>query len=158
MRYIKLFESYTSANSDYSAMVSTVPNFKNDFEKLAEAFLRDLGKNYVLRKGEKFNPKIGNCAWYSKMFFTWCENQRLPIKLIYFDETDSKKEAHIAPYLEGWVIDFTYKQFSMDPDQSFKVGKPEDYKKLGYSLSQENIYDEFPSWIETIYSLKRRSE
>jgi hypothetical protein len=39
-------------------MVSTVPNFKNDFENLAEAFLRDLGKNYVLRKGEKFNPKM----------------------------------------------------------------------------------------------------
>lgn len=158
MRYIQLFESYTATNADYSAMVFNVPNFKEDFEKLAEAFLRDLGKDYDLRKGEKFDPKIGNCAWYSKKFFEWCENQRLPIKLIYFDETKKNKEAHIAPYLEGWVIDFTYKQFSDNSKQSFRVGKPEDYEKLGYVLSPENIYDEFPNWIETIYSLKKKED
>jgi hypothetical protein len=156
MKYLKFFESYTATNADYSAMVFNVPNFKDDFEKLAEAFLRDLGENYDLRKGKEFDPKVGNAAWFANKFFTWCENQRLPIRLFYFDATDKNKEAHIAPYLEGWIIDFTYKQFSKDPKQALRVGKPEDYEKLGYKLSQENVYDEFPSWIEEIYSLKKK--
>jgi len=156
MRYIQLFESYTATNADYSAMVSNVPNFKDDFEKLAEAFLRDLSKDYDIRKGKDFDKKIGNCAWFTQKFFEWCENQRLPVRIIYFDETDKNQDAHIAPFLEGWVIDFTYKQFSKNPKQDFRVGKPEDYEKLGYKTGRENIYEEFPDWIDEIYSLKKK--
>lgn len=155
MRYIKLFESYTAANADYSAMVSNVPNFKDDFEKLAEAFLRDLSKDFVIRKNKEYDPKIGNDAWFTQKFFEWCELQRLPIKTIYFDKVDGE-DGHIAPYLEGWVIDFAYNKLSKK-NKALRVGKPEDYEKLGYSTRRENIYDEFPDWIEKIYSLKKKA-
>ena len=86
MRYLKFFESYTATNTDYSAMVFTVPNFKDDFEKLAEAFLRDLSKDYDIRKGKEYDSELGNDAWFTQKFFEWCEAQRLPIRIIYFDK------------------------------------------------------------------------
>ena len=153
MRYLKFFESYTATNTDYSAMVFTVPNFKDDFEKLAEAFLRDLSKDYDIRKGKDYDPELGNDAWLTQKFFEWCEAQRLPIRIIYFDKGET---GHVAPFLEGWVIDFAYKKISKNPKQSFRVGKPEDYEKLGYKTGRENIYEEFPDWIEKIYSLKKK--
>lgn len=154
MRHLQLFESYTATNADYNAMVFTVPNFKDDFEKLAESFLRDLSKDYDIRKGKEYNPKIGNDAWLTQKFFEWCELQRLPIKTIYFDKTNGE-EGHIAPYLEGWVIDFAYNKLSKRNKKSLRVGKPEDYEKLGYLTGRENIYEEFPEWIQGIYSLKK---
>lgn len=157
MKYLSLFETYTATlNSDYLPVVTSVPHIKAGCERLAEVFLDELGKEYDLRKGKKFDKEIGNCAWFTLEFFRWCENQRLPVKVIHFPETSKAKDAHVAPYLQGFVIDFAHKQFSQNPKDRFKVSEPKQYSKYGYDPSQADILDEFPNWIQTIHPLKKK--
>jgi len=157
MKYIKLYESYVATlNSDYNPMVTNVPDIPGGYDKLADSFLYDLGKNYDLRKGKPFDKEIGNCAWFTQEFIRWCELQRIPMQIIYFPETEKAKDAHVAPYSNGLVIDFAYKQFSKDKKEKFKIGKPEDYKKFGYDPDKADILDEFPNWITDIFSLKKK--
>jgi hypothetical protein len=157
MKYIKLYESYVATlNSDYNPMVTNVPDIPGGYDKLADSFLYDLGKNYDLRKGKPFDKEIGNCAWFTQEFIRWCELQRIPMQIIYFPETEKAKDAHVAPYSNGLVIDFAYKQFSKDKKEKFKIGKPEDYKKFGYDPDKADILDEFPNWVTTIRPLKEK--
>lgn len=156
MKHIKLFEFYSAKNADYGPMTTVVPNFQSDCIALGENFLDELGKDYILRKGKPFDKKEGNCAWYSQEFYRWCENNRIPVQLVYFKNDDPKGEDHIAPILNGWVVDFGIKQFTKKPKQEFRIGKVEDYKKWGYNPDKAEILEVFPDFIETINPLKER--
>jgi hypothetical protein len=157
MKHLFLFETYTATlNSDYLPVVTDIPHIKSNCERLAEVFLEDLGKNYDLRSGKKFDKEIGNCAWFTQEFFRWCENQRLPVGIVYFPETKKAKDAHVAPYVGGLVIDFAHKQFSGNPKERFKVSEIKEYSKYGYDPTQVDILDEFPNWIESVHPLKKK--
>lgn len=135
-------------------MLFTVPNFESDCIALAKSFLYDLGKDYVLRKGKPFDKKQGNCAWFSQEFYRWCELYRIPVQLVYFKNSNKEKEDHIAPICNGWVVDFTIKQFTKDPKQEFKISRVDAYKKYGFDPDKAEILEVFPDWIEDIYPLK----
>ena len=156
MKHLLLFEFYSAINQDLNPTLFTVPNFETDCMALAEAFLDELSTDYVLRKGKPFNPKEGNCAWFSQEFYRWCENNRIPVQLVYFQNEKKDGEDHIAPILNGWVVDFTIKQFTKKPKQEYKVSRVEDYKKYGFDPNKAEILEVFPDWIETIAPLKER--
>ena len=157
MKHLTLYEFYSATNLDLNPMLTTVPNFETDCIALAKSFLRDLKKNYILRTGKPFKKDEGNCAWFSQEFYRWCELYRIPVQLVYFQHNDREKgEDHIAPICNGWVIDFSIKQFTKDPKQEFKVGRVDDYKKFGYNPNKAEVLEVFPDWIEDISPLKTK--
>ena len=145
MKFIRTFDDYENQMVPTSFRVT-----KSGVENIADQFLRDLGKNYDLRVGKEFNKKKGNCAWYVQEFYQWCENNRTPVRIVYFPETEKAKDAHIAILVDDLVLDFAHKQFSKDKKEKYSVLPLKDYKKYGYSDEIE-VLDEVPNWIEDIY-------
>jgi hypothetical protein len=47
--------------------------------------------------------------------------------------------------IDGKVIDFAVKQFTKNPNDDYKITKPEDYKKYGYDKFE--ILDKVPNWF-----------
>jgi hypothetical protein len=147
-KFIKTFDDYDTPILPYNFNVT-----KEGIENLADGFLKDLGKDYDLRKGKPFDKKKGNCAWFTESFYEWCEINNIPARIIYFPETEKAKDAHIAILIDDFVLDFAYKQFSKDKDQVYKISKLKEYSKLGYDPGKTEVVDEFPSWIDDIYPL-----
>ena len=147
-KFIRTFDDYETPMVPYSLKVT-----KEAIENLANNFLKEVGKDFDLRKGKEFNKKKGNCAWFTEFFYEWSEINRIPAKIIYFDETEKAKDAHIAILIDDFVLDFAYKQFSKDKDQVYKISKLKEYSKLGYDPDKTDIVDEFPSWVDDIYPL-----
>lgn len=134
-------------------MITDVPDLEENYRRLASDFMSELSKDYDVRKGKPYIKGKGNCAWFTQEFFHWCEIQRIPMKIIYFPETKNGKKAFVAPYSEGWTIDFTHKQFTRNSKDQFGIVKVKDYAKYGYDPEQAEVYDEFPNWIQNIHSL-----
>ena len=128
---------------------------KEGVANIANQFLRDLGKNYDLRNGKEFNPRKGNDAWYVQEFYQWAENNKTPVRIVYFPETEKAKKGHIAILIDDLVLDFTHKQFSKDKKDKFSILPLKEYKKYGYSDKLE-ILDEIPGWIDDIYPLEEK--
>ena len=147
-KYIRTFDDYETPMVPYTLNVT-----KEGIENLADSFLKEVRKDYDLGKGKEFNKKKGNCAWFTEFFYEWSEINRVPAKIIYFDETEKAKDAHVAILIGDFVLDFAYKQFSKDKDQLYKVSKLREYSKLGYDPDKTEVVDEFPSWIDDIYPL-----
>jgi hypothetical protein len=119
----------------------------------ANRFLRELEKEYDLRKGKPFDKNKGNCAWFTVTFSEWATKNGIEHKIVYFPETSAAPEAHIAPIVGNEVIDFAHKQFSKNSNELYKISKPDDYKKFGYKSWE--IYDELPP-LETIFALDKK--
>jgi hypothetical protein len=150
MKFIRTFDDYENQMVPTSFKVS-----KPGVENIADQFLRDLGKDYDLRVGKEFDKKKGNCAWYVQEFYQWCENNRTPVRIVYFPETEKAKDAHIAILIDDLVLDFAHKQFSKDKKERYSVLPLKAYMKYGYSDKIE-VLDEFPNWIEDIYPLDEK--
>lgn len=150
MKFIRTFDDYENQMVPTSFKVT-----KSGVENIANQFLRDLGKDYDLRVGKEFNPKKGNCAWYVQKFYQWAENNRTPVRIVYFPETEKAKDAHIAILIDDLVLDFAHKQFSKDKKEKYSILPLKDYKKYGYSDKME-VLEEVPSWIEDIYPLDEK--
>ncbi len=150
MKFVRTFDDYENQMVPTSFKVS-----KPGVENIADQFLRDLGKNYDLRVGKEFDKKKGNCAWYVQEFYQWCENNRTPVRIVYFPETKKAKDAHIAILVDDLVLDFAHKQFSKDKKERYSVLPLKSYMKYGYSDKIE-VLDEFPNWIEDIYPLDEK--
>lgn len=150
MKFIRTFDDYENQMVPTSFKVS-----KPGVENIADQFLRDLGKNYDLRVGKEFDKKKGNCAWYVQEFYQWCENNRTPVRIVYFPETEKAKDAHIAILVDDLVLDFAHKQFSKDKKEKYSVLPLKAYTKYGYSDKIE-VLDEVPNWIEDIYPLDEK--
>ena len=123
MVHLKLFESYR-------------------LDKIANSFLSELSSIYDLRLGLPFNKELANCSWFTKKFYEWAKDKGYPVEIIYFD---SDVEAHVAPLLDGRVIDFAVKQFTENPDDDYLVLDPIDYIKWGYSKYE--IFTSPPDWL-----------
>ena len=150
MKFIRTFDDYENQMVPTSFRVT-----KSGVENIADQFLRDLGKNYDLRVGKEFDKKKGNCAWYVQEFYQWCENNRTPVRIVYFPETEKAKDAHIAILVDDLVLDFAHKQFSKDKKEKYSVLPLKAYMKYGYSDKIE-VLDEVPNWIEYIYPLDEK--
>lgn len=154
MKHLKIFETYVStASKSYLPIVTDVPNLEENYRRLASDFLASISKDYDTRKGKPYIKGKGNCAWFTQEFFDWCETQRIPMKIIYFNGTKDGKKPFVAPYSEGWVIDFTHKQFTKNSKSQFKILQAKDFEEYGYDPEQAEIYDEFPNWIQNISPL-----
>lgn len=151
MRFIRTFDDYEVASVPYDVNIT-----KDGVASLANEFLRELKKNYHLRVGKPFDPKVGNCAWFTDEFYTWSENNRLPAKVIYFPETEKAKNAHVAILFGDLVLDFAHKQFSKDEREKFSVLPVKAYSDYGYDENYE-LYDGLPNWVTDLHPLKPKS-
>lgn len=113
-----------------------------DLDDLAHQFISEMSEVYDLRLGRPFDKEKANCSWFSREFFNWVKSRGLDVKLVYFD---SEIEAHIAPMIDGQIIDFVFKQFNHNPAGDYKIAKPEDYVEFGYDHYE--ILDEIPNWL-----------
>ena len=136
MRYIKTYNIFES----------------NNLDSMANQFIADISKSYDLRFGQEFDKNKANCAWFTGEFYRWSKSKGLDVKVVYFD---SNIEAHIAPMIDGKVIDFAVKQFTKNPNDDYLILTPEDYRKYGYDKFE--IYDEMPK-LETIFSADKIQE
>jgi hypothetical protein len=150
MKFIRTFDDYEN-----QMVPTTFKVTKEGVANIANQFLRDLGKNYDLRNGKEFNPRKGNDAWYVQEFYQWAENNKTPVRIVYFPETEKAKKGHIAILIDDLVLDFTHKQFSKDKKDKFSILPLKEYKKYGYSDKLE-ILDEIPGWIDDIYPLEEK--
>jgi hypothetical protein len=113
-----------------------------NLKKYADDFITEYSKKYDLRLGKSFDKEKANCSWFTNAFFDWAKENKLPVKVIYFD---ADEESHTAPIIDGKIIDFTIKQFTKNPNDDYKITSPEDYKKYGYDKSE--ILNKVPSWF-----------
>lgn len=151
MKFIRTFDDYENKFVPYEVNIN-----KDGVANIGNEFLRELGKDYDLRIGKPFNPKIGNCSWFVDEFYTWAENNRLPVRIIYFPETEEAEDAHIAILIGELVLDFIHKQFSKDSKEKFSILPIKAYKKYGYDENYE-LYDGLPDWVTDIHPLKEKS-
>ena len=133
MRYIKTYKIFES----------------NNLDSMVNQFIADISKSYDLRFGQEFDKNKANCAWFTDEFYRWSKSKGLDVKVVYFD---SNIEAHIAPMIDGKVIDFTVKQFTKNPNDDYLILTPEDYMKYGYDKFE--IWDEMPE-LQTIFPADR---
>jgi hypothetical protein len=147
MKHLTVYESYTAANADYLPVVTNIPNFKEDYESLAEQFLGEIRKDYITGKDKPYDKKYGDDSWYTQEFFRWCELLGIPVKVMYF-QGNEKIDDHVAIFLDEYIIDFTYKKISGNPKDNYYVGDAKEYLKYGYKEDKVDILEEFPSWIE----------
>ncbi len=125
MKYLKSYKIFESQNLD----------------SLANQFIDEYSHQYDLRLGKNFDREKANCSWFTKEFYNWTKSKSIDIQIVYFD---SDIEAHIAPMIEGQIIDFSVKQFTKNPDDDYLILTPEDYSKWGYSKYE--VLDAFPNW------------
>lgn len=151
MKFIRTFDDYENKSVPYTVNIT-----KEGIANVGNEFLREMGKDYDLRNGKEFNPRIGNSAWFVDEFYTWSENNRIPGRIIYFPETEKAKDAHIAILIGDLVLDFTHKQFSKDKREKFSILPIKAYKKYGYDENYE-LYDGLPDWVTDIHPLKEKS-
>ena len=136
MKYIKTYKIFESDNLD----------------SMVNQFIADISKSYDLRFGQEFDKNKANCAWFTDEFYKWSKSKVLDVKVVYFD---SNIEAHIAPMIDGKVIDFTVKQFTKNPNDDYLIMNPEDYRKYGYDRFE--IWDEMPE-LQTVFPADRIQE
>ena len=151
-KFIKTFDDYETP------MVPVEVNItKEGIAIVAMQFLRDLGKNYDLRKNRRYNPGIGNSAWFTERFYEWSENNRTQCRMIcfYYPDEEKRKKPYLALLIGDLVLDFTHKKLSKDRKENFYIGPPKSYIKYGYN--EYEILDDFPSWVENSNSLKRKN-
>ena len=133
----------------YSVFESNKIFESDNLDSMANQFIADISKSYDLRFGKEFDKNKANCAWFTDEFYKWSKSKGLDVKVVYFD---SNIEAHIAPMIDGKVIDFAVKQFTKNPNDDYLILTPEDYKKYGYDKFE--IWDEMPK-LQTVFSADR---
>ena len=137
MKYLKTYKIFES---------------DNNLDSISNQFITDMSKSYDLRFNQEFDKNKANCAWFTGEFYKWAKSKGLDVKVVYFD---SNIEAHIAPMIDGKVIDFTVKQFTKNPNDNYLILTPEDYKKYGYDKFE--IWNEMPE-LETVFSADKIQE
>jgi 4a-hydroxytetrahydrobiopterin dehydratase len=144
-------DGYKITELDYQLAnkIDEILTSESNLDSVVSEFINHMSNIYDLRFGQKFDKNKSNCAWFTTEFYNWAKQKSLDVKIVYFD---SDIEAHIAPMLDGKVIDFTVKQFTKNTDDDYKILSPEDYKQFGYDKFE--VYDELPN-LETIFSADR---
>ena len=141
MRHLKTYKLFESLN-------------------LIESFVSDYLKDC------KWNIKnsLGNCAFFAKDFYDWCQSKKIECRLIYLkqDENFSKSgdiEDHIVVAIDDYIIDFVYTQKGvskkireenflealkrqMSPEITLVSEFKEKYQKWGYNDIEEISYSE----------------
>lgn len=137
-RAIKLFEEFHESTRD-----------------LADRFLAEIGEEYDLRRGKPFDRHKGNCAWFTSEFSRWADKNRVQHEIVYFPDTNDAPDAHIAPMVGDEVIDFAHKQFSNDPDEAYRISKPDHYMDYGYRTWEVWDTDELRH-LQTVHALDKK--
>lgn len=107
---------------------------------------------------------LGNCAFFAKDFYDWCQSKKIQCRLIYLkqDEKFSKSgdiEDHIVVAIDDYIIDFVYTnkgvskktrennflealKRQMSPEITAIYEFKEKYQKWGYNDIEEISYSE----------------
>lgn len=133
---------------------------------LIESFVSD----YLKECKWDIKSSLGNCAFFSKDFYDWCQSKKIECRLVYLKQNESfstsgEIEDHIVVAVDDYIIDFVYtdkgvsKKVREDnflealrrqvtpeitPIDKFK----EKYQKWGYDTLEEIPYSEAYEGLE----------
>lgn len=106
---------------------------------------------------------LGNCAFFAKDFYEWCQSKEYDCKLIYLKQDEDfivgdEIEDHIAPMIDEQLIDFVYTPIGVSkrvrqnsanaikrqlyPEITQKNNIVEKYGHWGYNTIEEVSYEE----------------
>lgn len=106
---------------------------------------------------------LGNCAFFAKDFYEWCEKEGIECRLAYLKQDESfasdEIEDHIVPVVAGKIIDFVYTAQGVsrrartsnidealrrqtDPEITDLSEFEEKYSRWGYSSIEDISYEE----------------
>lgn len=77
----------------------------------SEIEINESVKRYLEETSYNIQNSLGNCAFFSKDFFDWCEKNNQECKLYYLTQqaTDNEEqEDHIVPVVNNMIIDFVW--------------------------------------------------
>ena len=119
--------------------------------------------NYIKDCQWDIQNSLGNCAFFAKDFYEWCQSKGIECKLIYLKQDEDsivgdEIEDHIAPMIDEQLIDFVYTPMGVSrrvreksPDAIIRQLSPEitqknnivkKYGHWGYNTIQEVSYEE----------------
>lgn len=66
--------------------------------------------NYIKDCQWDIQNSLGNCAFFAKDFYQWCQKSGIDCKLAYCEQLapDDIREDHIIPMVDTYLIDFVY--------------------------------------------------
>lgn len=133
---------------------------------LVESFVSD----YLRECKWDIKNSLGNCAFFAKDFYDWCQSKKIECRLIYLkqDENFSKSgdiEDHIVVAIDDYIIDFVYTnkgvskkvrennflealKRQMSPEITLISEFKEKYQKWGYNDIEEISYSEAYEGLE----------
>jgi hypothetical protein len=120
-------------------------------------------RSYLSECGWDLERTLGNCAFFAKDFYEFCEKEGIECRLAYLKQDESfaadEIEDHIVPILAGKMIDFVYTEHGVsrrtrmsnieealrrqtDPEITDLSEFEEKYSRWGYNTIEEISYEE----------------
>ena len=133
--------------------------------KIFESNVNSIIDEYLQNCKWDIKNSIGNCAFFSKDFYEWCQSKGIECKLMYLKQDNlvsDEIEDHIIPMVDGQLIDFVYtdrgvsRRVRQNSDEAIKRqsspeitpvdGFVEKYSKWGYnSIEDISYFDAYES-------------
>lgn len=128
--------------------------------KLFESNVNSIIDSYLSDIKWDIQNSLGNCAFFAKDFYDWCQSNEINCKLIYCEQSapDEIREDHIIPMVDNQLIDFVYTDKGvskkvrenslealnrqMTPEITPIEEFEDKYGMWGYSTTKEISYDE----------------
>ena len=119
--------------------------------------------NYIKDCKWDIQNSLGNCAFFAKDFYEWCQSKGIECQLIYLKQDENfvvgdDIEDHIAPMVDEQLIDFVYTPMGvsrrvreksseaierqLSPEITQKNNIVKKYGHWGYNTVQEVSYEE----------------
>lgn len=136
----------------FDNLIEQILNSNPNLEQIAQRFCEEF-----LSKYETNHVGSHNCAWATEQFVLWARKNNVSAQAIYLvwpeketvkelkqkgilgQYTSDDGESHIAPVVNGTIIDFTYRQFDNAFNGCAKITRTKDWKgvygKYGYGTN-----------------------
>lgn len=131
--------------------------------KLFESNVNSIIDSYLSDIKWDIQNSLGNCAFFAKDFYEWCQSKGIKCQLIYLKQDEDfivgdEIEDHIAPMIDEQLIDFVYTPMGvsrrvrqnstnaierqLNPEITQKNNIINKYGQWGYNTIQEVSYEE----------------
>lgn len=141
---------------NFDKLVQTILEGTESIEQIAQRFCEEF-----LSKYQTNHVGSHNCAWATQQFILWARKNNIPAQSIYLvwpeketvkelkqkgilgQHTSDDGESHIAPVVNGTIIDFTYKQFDNSFNGCAKITRASNWKSVygryGYGINTVEV-------------------
>lgn len=147
----------------YLTLFYKKPVRESYLERLEIQDITSIVNDYLRDSNWDIKNSLGNCAFFAKDFYEWCQKRGIDCKLIYLKQDENfavgaEIEDHIIPMVDNQLIDFVYTEQGVSrrvrkdlPEAIFRQFNPEitlfdtfreKYSKWGYNTVEEISYQD----------------